>query len=338
MPGAHGAYILGCAGPELTQGEIAFFADADPWGFILFARNIDTPDQTRRLTDALRASVGRDAPVFIDQEGGRVQRFGPPIWRQYLPALDQVVGATDGPRALYLRSLLIAQELRDLGITGNCAPLGDIAGDHTHPVLRNRCYGLDADQVIAGAQAVVQGQSDGGLFSVLKHIPGHGRGTLDSHHDLPRTTDSADTLRATDFKPFKALNTVPLGMTAHVVYEAFDPHTPATCSPIMHQVIREEIGFQGLLMTDDISMNALSGTVVERSRSAIDAGCDVVLHCNGELVEMQAIAAEIGPMPARAQARADAALAAQPTPQAIDISDISVDLYSLMHPADSSDE
>jgi len=324
--------ILGCLGPRLRSDEKAFFAEAQPWGFILFARNIETPDQTRRLTDALRDAVGWNAPILIDQEGGRVQRMGPPHWRQWLPPLDQMaaVGPVDGPRAMYLRNVIIASELRSVGIDVNCAPMADIADACTHAFLKNRCYGSDAESVIAAARAVADGLLAGGILPVLKHIPGHGRAFVDSHLYLPVVEDNADALRARDFAPFKALSDLPMGMTAHIVYSAFAPHFPATCSPIMMYIIRNELGFGGLLMSDDISMQALQGDLSERCRATLSAGCDMTLHCNGDLAEMQEVAAASGPLEGLARSRAEAALAARPAALDIDIAAAEADLNTLL--------
>ncbi|MEM9437072.1 MAG: beta-N-acetylhexosaminidase [Pseudomonadota bacterium] len=327
-----GAFILGCAGPALTPEEAAFFREADPWGFILFARNIEDKAQVSSLTSALREAVGRDAPILIDQEGGRVQRMGSPIWSQFLPALDQCDAATEPERAMYLRSRLIAHELVEIGIDVNCAPLGDIAGQGTHPRLMNRCYGRTPGDVISCARAVAEGQRAGGVLSVLKHIPGHGSSTKDSHVDLPRVSKTAEDLHAHDFAPFKALSDMPMGMTAHVVFTAYDGDHPATTSPAMHRVIREEIGFGGLLMTDDLSMEALKGTVPDRCKAALAAGCDLILHCNGELAEMEDVAA-FGPMTAEAERRAAAALAQRQAPDDVDISALRAELRGLIEEA-----
>ncbi len=303
---AAGAYILGPAGPVLAPDEAAFFRDADPWGFILFTRNLEAPDQVRSLTAALRDAVGRDAPILIDQEGGRVQRLRPPMAREWLPPLDQV--AATGPQAargLCLRSQIIALELGALGIDTNCTPCADIAGPDTHPFLRNRCLGTEAPQVAENARAVIDGQLMNGVLPVLKHIPGHGRATKDSHKALPVVDASAATLRETDFAPFRALAELPvMAMTAHVVYTAFDPDLPATISPTMIRLIREEIGFDGLLMTDDLSMEALPGSIGERSAAGIAAGCDLALHCNGDRAEMEAVVAAAGTLSDTAARRA----------------------------------
>ena len=324
------ACIFGCEGPVLGDSERAFFAETAPWGFILFARNVETPDQLRRLTGDLRDAVGRDAPIFVDQEGGRVQRLRAPYWREWLPPLDTVEAA--GPQAalaMYLRARLIAAELHAVGIDGNCAPTVDIAGPLTHPFLRNRCYGSDLDTVVAVARAVAQGLLDGGVLPVMKHMPGHGRAMIDTHLELPRVTDAAEDLLRSDFAAFRALADLPLGMTAHIVFSAYDDQ-PATCSAPMIRVIRDQIGFGGLLMTDDLSMQALSGTLGERAAASRRAGCDVMLHCNGNLGDMQAVAAASGALAGAALARAEAALAARRTPDAADPKALDAELAQLV--------
>ncbi len=327
------ACAFGCAGPALAPAEHALFAEAQPWGFILFARNVETPLQLMRLTADLREAVGRDAPILIDQEGGRVQRMRPPHWRLWRPPLDQMRAATRpgaAARAMALRYRIIAEELRAVGIDVNCAPMADLARPDTHPILKNRCYGTDAVAVVGAARAVAEGLMAGGVLPVLKHIPGHGRATLDSHLDLPRVDTPAEVLEAEDFAAFRALSDLPLGMTAHIVYEAFDRHAPATCSRAMIRLIRERIGFEGLLMTDDISMEALSGTPSERGGAALAAGCDVVLHCNGHFAEMEALAADLPEMTGQAARRAAAAEAARQSPTPVDIAALEAELDSLL--------
>ena len=327
---ATAACIFGCEGPALGDAERAFFAETAPWGFILFARNVETPDQLRRLTGDLRDAVGRDAPIFVDQEGGRVQRLRAPYWREWLPPLDTVEAAgPQAPLAMYLRARLIAAELHAVGIDGNCAPTVDIAGPLTHPFLRNRCYGSDLDTVVAVARAVAKGLLDGGVLPVMKHMPGHGRATIDTHLDLPRVTDAAEDLLRSDFAAFCALADLPLGMTAHIVFSAYDDQ-PATCSAPMIRVIRDQIGFGGLLMTDDLSMQALSGTIGERAAASRRAGCDVMLHCNGNLGDMQAVAAASGVLAGAALARAEAALAARRTPDTADPKALDAELAQLV--------
>ncbi|KKK92597.1 hypothetical protein LCGC14_2701350, partial [marine sediment metagenome] len=322
-----GATILGCAGPALTAPEAAFFKAVQPWGFILFSRNIVNPDQVRRLTAALRDSVGREAPILIDQEGGRVQRLRPPHWRDWLPPLDQVarVGPEAAARSMYLRARIIADELHRLGIDVNCAPSGDVAQPETHRFLRDRCYGTEPETVAEIALATARGLMDGGVLPVIKHLPGHGRGTRDSHLALPVVDAPRAALEAVDFLPFRRMSNLPMAMTAHVVFSDIDP-TPATHSPKMIGLIREALEFDGLLMTDDISMEALGGPVGLRASAAMAAGCDVVLHCNGDLAEMRAVAEASGPMGVRSAERAASALARRSAPDGIDIADATAEL------------
>lgn len=316
-----GAAIFGCAGPALLPDERAFFRDADPFGFILFARNVESPDQLRRLTADLRAAVGRDAPILIDQEGGRVQRLRGPHWREWNPPLDTVEDAGSveaAERIMRARMRVIGAELRAVGIDANCAPLGDVARAETHPFLRNRCYGSDPDTVARIARAVAEGLKDAGVLPVVKHLPGHGLSHLDTHLDLPTVDATLDALRAVDFAPFRALSDLPMAMTAHLVFAALDPGLPATQSPIMIRLIREEIGFQGLLMSDDLNMQALKGSLADRTARTLAAGVDVALHCKGDLAEMQAVAAAAGEMTPEATTRARAALAARTPALALD--------------------
>lgn len=328
---SYGASIFGCAGPVLSPDEKSFFREANPFGFIVFDRNLETTTQIQTLCDSLRDCVGRDAPILIDQEGGRVQRLRPPLATQWIAPLDEVARYGPlAPKAMYLRYRIIAAELLSLGIDANCAPMVDIASGETHEFLKNRCYGNSLEDVVKVGQAVAGGLLDGGVLPVLKHIPGHGRAVADSHHDLPVVDTNGEVLRQTDFAAFQALNDLPMGMTAHITYSAFDDR-PATLSPRMMSLIREDIGFDGLIMTDDISMKALTGTLGELSRLSIDAGCDVVLHCNGALDEMQDVAAAAGPMNEAAQRRADAALGCMHTPDPVDIPDLEAQLEALLN-------
>lgn len=313
------AVIFGCEGLRLGPQERQFLADARPWGAILFARNIETPAQLAALCADWRDVLGCDAPILIDQEGGRVQRMRPPHWREWMPALDQTLRSADPARAMYLRGRLIAAELRAVGIDVNCAPLADIAYAQTHAVLRNRCYGPDAATVVACARAMADGLLAGGVLPVLKHIPGHGRADLDSHLDLPVVDTPRQTLEDTDFAAFRALADLPMGMSAHLVYSDIDPAAPATISPRMIDLIRRDIGFSGLLMSDDISMQALRGTVAERAGAALGAGCDIVLHCNGNLTEMQHLAAACPVMTPAAVSRAQHALSLRHDPDSAEL-------------------
>ena len=330
MSARFGATILDATGHRLTSEEKALFRDTKPFGFILFARNIDTPDQVRALCDDFREAAGHDAPITIDQEGGRVQRLRAPTWREWLPPLQFVQAAGDkAAEAMYLRFRLIAHVLYALGIDSNCAPMVDVAGPDTHDFLYNRCYGTDASTVSLMGQAANDGMLAGGVLPVIKHIPGHGRATADSHFELPRVDADRADLDRVDFAPFKALRDTPMGMTAHLVYDAIDP-MPATLSPRMMQVIREDIGFDNLIMTDDISMKALSGNLGDLSRDAIVAGCDVILHCNGTLDERAEVANAAGEMTDAAQRRAMRALSYRQTPDDIDIPALDAQLSALV--------
>jgi beta-N-acetylhexosaminidase len=323
------AAIFGCDGPRLLRDEAAFFRDADPWGFILFARNVENPDQLRRLTGELRSAVGRDCVITIDQEGGRVQRMRGPVWREWLPPLETVAKAADPARAMWLQMRLIAQELRDVGIDSNCAPCGDIAGELTHPFLKNRCYGTDPATVSGIGRAVADGLLAGGVLPVMKHLPGHGRATLDTHHQLPTVAVDPAELQETDFAPFRALADLPMAMTAHIVFAAYDD-APATQSARMVQVIRHDIGFGGLLLTDDLNMQALSGTVAERAAKSIAAGCDIALHCKDSVADFTATAAAVGALTPAAQARAAAALIQRKSALSVDIPALEAEFAGLM--------
>ena len=329
-----GATILDAEGLRLTAEEKALFAEYDPFGFILFARNIDTPDQVRALCSEMRAAVGREAPILIDQEGGRVQRLRPPRWCAWLPPLEHVAAAGDGAEeAMYLRYRLIAHELREIGVDANCAPLVDVAREETHDFLKNRCYGFDAETVARLGRAVADGMLDGGVLPVVKHIPGHGLALVDSHEELPVAEVSHEELSAVDFAPFKALNDLPMGMTAHVVYSALD-NLPATTSHTVMKCIRDEIGFSGLIMTDDISMKALHGSLTDITRDALAAGCDVILHCNGTLDERRAVAEAAETLSNAGQARAESALEARRPPDEVDIHAMEAKLEALMNGRD----
>jgi len=326
------ATILGCEGPALSPDEARFFAEAQPWGFILFARNIETPAQLSALTRDLRSALGRDAPILIDQEGGRVQRMRGPHWREWIPALDQVAkaGPVRAARSMELRARLIAHELRAVGIDVNCAPLADVLRDETHPVLKNRLYGADPDSVARIARATAKGFLDGGVLPVLKHLPGYGLGTVDSHLSLPHVAAPLDELERVDFAAFKPLADLPLGMTAHIVYDATGDADPATFSEGMIKLIRDQIGFDGALMTDDLSMGALPGPIGVRAARARAAGCDLILHCNGDRAEMEAVLTNSGVLDGKALNRCETALAARKSPDPLDIPSIEADLSDLL--------
>src|SRR6185437_5659357 len=318
------AFIVGLAGLTPTSDERDFIRDARPWGFILFKRNINTPAQVSALIASLRDEAGWKAPVLIDQEGGRVQRLGPPHWPVYPPGArygelyDRDPEA--GLAAARLGGQLIASDLTPLGIDVDCLPIADVPVPGGDPVIGDRAYGTQPGKVAAIAGAIAQGLQKGGVLPVLKHLPGHGRAAADSHKRLPVVEAGRAELEASDFAAFRPLNALPLGMTAHVVFSAIDPVAPATTSVTMvREVIRGFIGFQGLLMSDDISMDALSGSIADRSRAALSAGCDVVLHCNGDLREMTEVAGVVPQLTGEAARRAEAALAQRKAPEQFDV-------------------
>jgi len=306
------AAIFGCAGPDLTADERAFFRDADPLGFILFARNIDTQERALRLTEELRSCVARaDAPVLLDQEGGRVARLRPPHWRKAPPArLLGELYARDPDRGLLatkLNSHLLAADVASIGCDVDCLPVLDIAFPETHAVIGDRAYAAQPEPVAALGRAAAEGLMAEGVMAVIKHIPGHGRASVDSHHLLPKVTASRAELERMDFRPFRLLADLPWAMTAHVLYEAIDREAALTVSARgVKDVIRGHVGFDGLLLSDDLSMQALGGTLGERAARALAAGCDIALHCNGKRDEMQEVADRAGPMTAAAGRRFDA--------------------------------
>jgi len=308
------AAIFGCAGPRLTADETAFYRDAQPWGFILFKRNVETPDQVRALTSALRETVGDpNAPVLIDQEGGRVQRLGPPHWSRYPPgrAYGQLTEGDPLMRREIARlgARLIARDLAAVGINVDCAPVLDVPEPGAHDIIGDRAYGETWAEVALLGRAAAEGLIAGGVLPIVKHIPGHGRSRTDSHESLPVVEAPREALAARDFAPFKVCSDLPMAMSAHVVYAALDPRNPATASRrVIREVVRGEIGFDGLLITDDLSMKALRGDFAGRARRALAAGCDVVLHCNGSMAEMTAVAEGARPLAGAAARRAGAAL------------------------------
>src|SRR5664279_4251584 len=318
------AFITGLSGLNVSANERAFLKEAQPWGLIIFKRNVNIPQQVTELTKSFRDTVGWQAPVLIDQEGGRVQRLGPPHWPAYPPGARYGAiyerDVASGLAAARLGGHLIAADLNVLGIDVDCLPLAEVPAPGADPVIGDRAYGTEPAKVAAIAGAIAQGLLAGGVLPVLKHLPGHGRATADSHHKLPVVDTDRATLESTDFAAFRPLASLPLGMTAHVVFSAIDPDAPATTSVTMvREVIRGFIGFRGLLMSDDVSMKALSGTIAERSRAAFAAGCDVVLHCNGDLNEMSAVASQSPELSGAAAQRADAALVARNVREDFDI-------------------
>ena len=318
------AFITGLSGLSLSADERAFLRSAEPWGLILFTRNISVPEQVAGLVQSFRDVLGWHAPVLIDQEGGRVQRLGPPHWPAYPPGARYGVlydrEPAVGLSAARLSAQLIASDLYALGIDVDCLPLADVPAPGGDAIIGDRAYGTTPEKVAAIAGAVAEGLLKGGVLPVLKHIPGHGRAAADSHLKLPVVDTERATLELTDFAAFRPVANLPLGMTAHVVFSAIDPSAPATTSATMvGQVIRDLIGFEGLLMSDDISMGALSGSLAERSRAAISAGCDVVLHCNGKLTEMEEVASAVPVLAGEAARRADAALAMRSAPEEFEV-------------------
>lgn len=315
------AFITGAAGLILTADEQAFLAAERPWGLILFARNCDTATQITDLVLRFRDLVGRaDAPVLIDQEGGRVQRLKPPGWRRYPTgrAYGEIYDADPaaGRRAAYLGARLIADDLAALGITVDCLPVADVPAPDGHDVIGDRAYSTNPAVVAEMARAAAEGLMAGGVLPVVKHVPGHGRARADSHLALPVVETDRATLEAIDFAPFKALADLPLAMTAHVVYTAIDPHAPATTSHrVIEEVIRGTIGFDGCLMGDDVSMKALAGSIDDRTRALFAAGCDLALHCNGDFAEMRAVADATPVLTGEAARRASAALARLTAPE-----------------------
>jgi beta-N-acetylhexosaminidase len=300
------AVVLGCAGERLTAEERGFFAAADPLGFILFGRNCRTRDQLRELVAELRACVARaDAPVLVDQEGGRVARLAPPEWRAY-PAAAQIASLPDpfAAEAARLGARLIADDLAGLGITVDCAPVLDLPARDADPVIGDRAFGTEPARVARLGRAFCEGLLAGGVLPVIKHIPGHGRARVDSHLAPPRVEMNRAVLAHSDFAPFRALSAMPWAMTAHIVFAAIDDSAPATFSrQVIDTIIRGDIGFGGVLLSDDISMGALDGGFGERTLRALDAGCDLVLHCSGVMTEMAEIAAVAPPISPAAQAR-----------------------------------
>jgi beta-N-acetylhexosaminidase len=317
------AFITGLAGTELSADERSFLREADPWGLILFKRNVSTRAQVTELVVSARSALGRDAPVLVDQEGGRVQRLGPPHWPDYPPGAmygrlydrDPAAGLT----AARLGGRLIAHDLHKLGIDVDCLPLADVPVEGHDQVIGDRAYGERPDKVATIAGSVARGLLNGGVLPVVKHLPGHGRATADSHQALPVVSADRAALEATDFAAFRPLGNLPLGMTAHVVFSAIDATHPATTSATMvREVIRGFCEFRGLLMSDDVSMGALSGSIEERSRAALAAGCDIVLHCNGEIREMADVARVAQTLAGAAAERSAAALLQRGRPSEFD--------------------
>jgi beta-N-acetylhexosaminidase len=328
--------IYGCAATSLSAAEKSFFREAQPWGFILFARNIKDPGQVTALVQELRETVGDEkAPVLIDQEGGRVARLKPPHWHARPPAARFGGLYNANPEAareaVYLNARLIAHDLASLGINVDCLPVLDVPVPGSHDVIGDRAFATDPATVISLGKAQIDGLLDGGVLPVMKHIPGHGRAGADSHLDLPRVSATPEELSASDFVTFRSLDTCPIAMTAHVVYESIDPQRPATTSPkVIRDVIRGEIGFDGLLISDDLSMKALDGPLSVRAKQAQFAGCDLVLHCNGDMDEMRDVASEVTELNGRALKRSEQALAHLTAPGNFDLAAAEARLASLL--------
>lgn len=327
--------IYGLSGTEITAQERSFFEQANPYGYILFARNCKDPQRVRVLTDSLKNLSGRkNLPILIDQEGGRVARLKAPCWPEFPPAgvfADMARADLDkAKKAVYLNARLIAEELVKIGITVNCAPLADVPTEGAHDIIGDRAFGSTPDQVAVLARAQADGLMDGGVVPVLKHIPGHGRAGADSHLELPVVDTALDELERTDFVPFKQLADLPMGMTAHVLYTALDNNKMATLSPKVIGMIRNDIGFDGLLMSDDLSMKAMQGDFTQRAQDVLAAGCDIVLHCNGKMREMQAVAAGVGALAGKSLARAQAAMGGIKPPKMSDYADMRTELDSLL--------
>ena len=330
------AVIFGCSGPALTEDEKRFFERAKPLGFILFERNCLDPGQVRGLVGELRETVNNDAPVLIDQEGGRIRRLKPPHWRDAPPpgAFAALAGMDleRAEEAARLNARLIAAELRGLGITVNCAPVLDIPAPDGHQIIGDRAFGDDPEIVAALGMAAAAGHLQGGVIPVIKHIPGHGRARADSHQELPIVDAGAEELTETDFSPFRALNHLPWAMTAHVVYTALDGDNPATTSAgVISRTIRGDIGFGGVLVSDDIGMKALGGPFEERTKAVLAAGCDLALHCSGDMNEMEAVAAGAGPVTGEGLARLENGEAMVKSPGDIDTADSQARLDEIMN-------
>nr|WP_295660718.1 beta-N-acetylhexosaminidase [Polymorphobacter sp.] len=326
--------FLGLSGPVLTPDEIALFRQCDPAGYILFARNCIDPDQMLALTDSLRSLAQRDLPILIDQEGGRVARMKPPIWAEFPPAarfgaLYDVAPVT-AIEAARLNALVLALTLRDAGVTVDCLPLLDVRAPGGHDIIGDRSYGEEPMRVAALGKATLDGLRAGGVIGVVKHIPGHGRATVDSHLGLPVVTASREELEV-DFEPFRSLNTAPMAMTAHIVYPALDPEHCATLSAtVIAETIRRDIGFDGLLMSDDIGMKAIGGSFAQRTRGCLAAGCDIALHCSGVFAEMVEVAAAAPPIGHDATSRLGAAMLWPIPPHELSIADLTAQRDALL--------
>jgi beta-N-acetylhexosaminidase len=330
------SFISGCAGLEISSQEVSFFAKQQPWGLILFKRNCDNPAQIQELIKTFRSAVQRkDAPVFVDQEGGRVQRLGPPHWAKFPPAsaFGRLYERSPLLALRVARSVgrLMATDLFDLGFTSSCLPVLDLPQPNSHAVIGDRAYSTKQANIMALARSHTAGLMEGGILPVMKHIPGHGRAMVDSHLDLPIVNATRLELETHDFPPFAALADLPMAMTAHVIYSALDAGNPATTSrKVIRDVVRKVIGFNGLLMTDDLSMKALKGTLPEKIGASLNAGCDIVLHCNGILEEMEQVAAAAPVLAGRSLRRAKQALKQRRKPAPYDEKQAAQDMQAVL--------
>lgn len=333
------AAIFDCEGARPTETERAFFRDADPWGFIVFARHCESAEALSRLCTELRECVGRHAPVLIDQEGGRVARMKAPAFPAHpAPSAFGALWEIDPRRARQaarLNAFLLGRMVSDLGVDVDCVPMLDVPQiDSDEAVIGDRALARRPDIVAELGRAMIEGLTEGGALPVVKHLPGHGRATVDSHHDLPRVSASREDLRAIDFAPFRELNDAPMGMTAHVVYEAYDRDRPATLSSIViADVIRGEIGFDGLLISDDLKMKALGGPLGARAGAAIAAGCDIALCCNYPLADRIAAAESAPTLAGRSAERAAKALGLRKKSASADLAGDYARLAALIRPA-----
>lgn len=331
------AAILGLSGLRLTTSEKTFFRDADPWGFILFSRNVDTADQIYRLCSDLRSAVGRDALIFVDQEGGRVQRLKAPNWRAYPTGATYASLYNDdedvGKRAAFLGHRLIADDLRAVGITADCAPVLDLPQPGSDPIISDRALGDRTDQIVNLAHAAMSGLMQGGVAPVIKHIPGHGRATVDSHLSLPRIETSRTLLERTDFVPFRKLADAPMAMTAHAVYSVVDDEPVTTSAAALKDLIRDTIGFDGLLMSDDLDMKALAGkNLATKTDAALSAGCDIALQCSGQLPDMIDVAKGCKALSGKALERARIAENSADFQEGFDRADAEAEFNAILSP------
>lgn len=331
--------IIGLSGLRLKKSESVFLRDANPWGVILFARNVESPEQLTKLTGDIRGAMGRNTLIFVDQEGGRVQRLRPPHWRNFPSGDDYArVYRQDrdaGLRACYLGHRLIADDLRAVGITSDCAPVLDLPQPGADPIISDRALGNTVGDIIDMAHAAMAGLMSGGVAPVVKHIPGHGRATVDSHKALPKIDSDRDTLEASDFVPFRKLNDAPMAMTAHAVYTHSSRSAVTVSKHSLTDLIRKTIGFDGLLMSDDLDMKALSGDLTRKTERALSAGCDIALQCSGRLADSVKVAKGAKTLAGQAFARAIIADNCADHISAFDRKSVEAEFDALMKPVTS---